>query len=302
MNKSYSVDTSEIRYEETDMSVLVRYPCRFECDVQIVCVEGRAKVCVGTQVFILREKTELLLVGGCSISVSDRSPDFNVRMLMYPKEVVLKAILPLDTEFINYMRKYPFIDHSAKEMLPEGWSCVLQWMDMAKMIFTHPIPAFRKHIEHNFLQTMLMCIFNHVPRKEAFDAREYSRRQILFHQFVRLVRENARTEHQVSFYAGKLSVSARYLGDIVAEYFNGKTPKQMIDEQLTAEIKAQLDNLQMSVCEISEYFRFPECASLNRFFKRNTGMSPSKYRLTGKFQTDYDRIFIKETPADNENK
>lgn len=302
MNKSYSVDTSEIRYEETDMSVLVRYPCRFECDVQIVCVEGHAKVCVGTQVFILREKTELLLVGGCSISVSDRSPDFSVRMLMFPKEVVLKAILPLDTEFINYMRKYPFIDHSAKEMLPEGWSCVLQWMDMAKMIFTHPIPAFRKHIEHNFLQTMLMCIFNHVPRKEAFDAREYSRRQILFHQFVRLVRENARTEHQVSFYAGKLSVSARYLGGIVAEYFNGKTPKQMIDEQLTAEIKAQLDNLQMSVCEISEYFRFPECASLNRFFKRNTGMSPSKYRLTGKFQTDYDRIFIEETPADNENK
>lgn len=302
MNKSYSVDTSEIRYEETDMSVLVRYPCRFECDVQIVCVEGHAKVCVGTQVFILREKTELLLVGGCSISVSDRSPDFSVRMLMFPKEVVLKAILPLDTEFINYMRKYPFIDHSAKEMLPEGWSCVLQWMDMAKMIFTHPIPAFRKHIEHNFLQTMLMCIFNHVPRKEAFDAREYSRRQILFHQFVRLVRENARTEHQVSFYAGKLSVSARYLGDIVAEYFNGKTPKQMIDEQLTAEIKAQLDNLQMSVCEISEYFRFPECASLNRFFKRNTGMSPSKYRLTGKFQTDYDRIFIEGTPADNENK
>lgn len=302
MNKSYSVDTSEIRYEETDMSVLVRYPCRFECDVQIVCVEGHAKVCVGTQVFILREKTELLLVGGCSISVSDRSPDFSVRMLMFPKEVVLKAILPLDTEFINYMRKYPFIDHSAKEMLPEGWSCVLQWMDMAKMIFTHHIPAFRKHIEHNFLQTMLMCIFNHVPRKEAFDAREYSRRQILFHQFVRLVRENARTEHQVSFYAGKLSVSARYLGDIVAEYFNGKTPKQMIDEQLTAEIKAQLDNLQMSVCEISEYFRFPECASLNRFFKRNTGMSPSKYRLTGKFQTDYDRIFIEETPADNENK
>lgn len=292
MNRSFSVDISEIRYEETDMSVLVRYPCSFECDVQIVCVKGHARVCAGMRTYDLREKTELLFIGGELISVEEPSDDFRVRMVLYPKDTALKAILPLDTAFVNYLRRYPFIDHSSREDIAHGgWDCVMKWMDMAGMLFTHPIPAFRKHIEHNFLQTMLMCIFNNVPRMEVLETKEYSRRQIICHQFVRLVRENARTEHQVPFYAEKLSVSPRYLSDIVSEYFNGKTPKRMIDEQLTAEIKSRLDNLRTPVCEIAEYFGFPECAALNRFFKRNTGMSPKKYRLTGKYLTDYGRVF-----------
>ena len=216
------------------------------------------------------------------MQVSDPSPDFTVRMLLYPKDVVIKAILPIDSDFLNYLHEYPFLDHIGGGAPEDEWENVLQWMDMASLLFTRPVQYFRKQIEQNFLQSMLMCLYNHIPRKKVTASRESSRRQVLCHQFVRLIRENSAQEHQVPFYAEKLCISPRYLGDIVAENFEGMTPKQLIDKQLVAEIKVQLDNPLFSVSEIAQYLNFPEHTSMSRFFKRNTGMSPKEYRASRK--------------------
>lgn len=278
MNKSFYVETTELCYRETDMSELERGPCRFGCDIQIVCVGGYGTISTGIQSYEMRMGTELFLLGGALVKAQDLSPDFRVCILMYPKDVVMKAILPLSTDFLNYIHEFPYFDHLCQEAEPGEWDYVRQWMDMAKTLFSSPVPHFRKQLEQNFLQSLLMCIFNNMPQTVIRNGYQYSRRKMLCHQFVRLIRENSSEEHQVPFYARQLGISSRYLGDLVAENFGGKTAKRLIDEQLVAEIKAQLDNPQLSVFEIAEYFNFPEHTCLSRFFKRITGMSPKEYR------------------------
>ena len=282
MDKAFFSDTPHIQYGETDMEPLVRNACRFGCDIQIVCTRGTAEISTGIQSYGMRRGTELFLFGGTLVQVSEPSPDFTVRMLLYPKDVVIKAILPIDSDFLNYLHEYPFLDHIGGGAPEDEWENVLQWMDMASLLFTRPMQYFRKQVEQNFLQSMLMCLFNHIPRKNVTTVRENSRRQVLCHQFMRLIMENSAREHQVPFYAEKLCISPRYLGDIVAENFGGMTPKQLIDKQLIAEIKVQLDNPLFSVSEIAQYLNFPEHTSMSRFFKRNTGMSPKEYRASRK--------------------
>lgn len=68
------------------------------------------------------------------------------------------------------------------------------------------------------------------------------------------------------------------MNEIIALYVNGRTPKQLIDEQLTAEIKVLLDDPHLSVTEIAQHFNFPDQSYLSRFFKKNTGMSPKEFR------------------------
>ena len=241
MDKAFFSDTPHIQYGETDMEPLVRNACRFGCDIQIVCTRGTAEISTGIQSYGMRRGTELFLFGGTLVQVSDPSPDFTVRMLLYPKDVVIKAILPIDSDFLNYLHEYPFLDHIGGGAPEDEWENVLQWMDMARLLFTRPVQYFR---------------------------------------FMRLIRENSAREHQVPFYADKLCISPRYLGDIVVENFGGMTPKQLIDKQLIAEIKVQLDNPLFSVSEIAQYLNFPEHTSMSRFFKRNTGMSPKEYRAS----------------------
>ncbi|HIZ86318.1 MAG TPA: helix-turn-helix domain-containing protein [Candidatus Coprenecus stercoravium] len=282
MKKAFFSDTPEILYKETDMADLVRNPCRFGCDVQIVCTRGSAEISTGIQSYNMRRGVGLFFLGGGLVQAVNPSPDFTVRMLLYPKEVMLKALLPLDTDFLNYLHEYPCFDHLEEGASEQEWYGVMLWMDMAALLFSRSIPRFRRYIEQNFVQSMLMCLYNSVPLQRRSVALENAGRQMLCHQFVRLIRENSTQERMLSFYAGKLGISSRYLSDIVAENFDGKTPKQLIDAQLTAEIKVQLDNPELTVGEIAHYFNFPDHTSMSRFFKRNTGMSPKEYRTKRK--------------------
>lgn len=73
-------------------------------------------------------------------------------------------------------------------------------------------------------------------------------------------------------------ISPRYLHEITETYSNGKTPKALIDEQLTAELKVLLNNPALSIAEIASLCQFPDSSYLSRFFKKNTGISPKEYR------------------------
>lgn len=124
-----------------------------------------------------------------------------------------------------------------------------------------------------------MWIFSSIPGQYISATESYTRKQILFHRFMHLVHEYALKEHQVSFYAEKLCISPRYLCAITATYSQGKTPKQLIDEQLSAEVMVQLNNLDLSLSEIATICSFPDSSYLSRFFKKIMGISPNEYRL-----------------------
>ena len=75
---------------------------------------------------------------------------------------------------------------------------------------------------------------------------------------MQLIREYSMHEHQVAFYAEKLCISSRYLHKVTVRHLDGKKPKQLIDEQLVAEIKVLLNEPRLSVTEIAEQLHFPD--------------------------------------------
>lgn len=85
---------------------------------------------------------------------------------------------------------------------------------------------------------------------------------------MQLIREYSMHEHQVAFYAEKLCISSRYLHKITVRHLDGKKPKQLIDEQLVAEIKVLLNEPRLSVTEIAEQLHFPDQSYLTLSLKR----------------------------------
>lgn len=271
-------DTSTIRYEETDLSCLMQHPCRFKCGVYLICTQGNSIISSGVQQYVFDVQTELIFLTGSLIQLIQASADFKVRMLLFPKDVFLKAILPVDTPYFNYTHEHPCYHHTADERSQKTWREVVLWMDMAQMLFCDNISQFRQQQEHNYLQSMLMWLFNTIPEKLAANNNQYSRKQILCHQFMQLIREHSTCEHQVPFYAEKLCITPRYLYEITTQYMNGKTPKELIDEQLIAEIKVLLNEPYLSITEIAEQLNFADQSYLSRFFKKNTELSPKEFR------------------------
>ena len=277
MDTSLLSSLSGIYYEESNLDLLLPSPLYFNCGVQILCVHGNGVISTGAQCFHLQEMSEIIFWDGSIMQLLHSSDDFQVRMVLYPKRVFLQAAVSLDTTFFNYMREFPLYNHG-QEKDAQSWEKVNLWLDMAKMLFTQPAGLFKERLELNFLQSMLMWIFSTIPDTYVSVARSYTRKQLLFHRFMHLIHEYALREHQIGFYADRLCISSRYLNEITVEYSKGQTPKELIDEQLTVEIKVQLNKLDLSVEEVAGICCFPDSSYLSSFFKKHTGITPKEFR------------------------
>ncbi len=277
MELSKLASISSIHYEETDLAFLRPLPQMLSCGIQLICIRGEALVSTGAQRFSLKPMSELIFWSGSIMQLLESSDDFKVRLLLYPQSLFLKVAVTLDTTYFNYIREFPYFEHGKDGRL-ESWNSVNLWMDMAKMLFAENPGPFTERLSENYLQSMLMWIFSSIPEQYVSATESYTRKQVLFHRFMHLIHEYALKEHQVSFYAEKLCISTRYLCAIPASRSQGKTPKQLIDEQLSAEVMVQLNRLDLSLSEIAAVCSFPDSSYLSRFFKKITGVSPNEYR------------------------
>ena len=264
MDISLLSSLTAIHYDEGNLAFLKASLLHFDCGIQLQCTSGEGILSTGAQQFHLHKMSELIFWEGSIMQLIDASDDFHVRFLLYPKKLFLQAAISLDTTYFNYMREFPQYNHEE-----ESWKNISLWMNMGQLLFTQPPSAFSERLELNFLQGMLMWIFSSIPDTYVSVAESYTRKQLLFHRFMHLIHEHAAQMHQVSFYAGKLCISPRYLHEITETYSNGKTPKALIDEQLTAELKVLLNNPALSIAEIASLCQFPDSSYLSRFFKKN---------------------------------
>jgi AraC-like DNA-binding protein len=81
--------------------------------------------------------------------------------------------------------------------------------------------------------------------------------------------------------ARQLHLHPNYLSNLVKSQ-SGKTVAQVIRARMVLEARALLKNSNMTVSEISYYLQFTDTSNFAKFFKSNTGQSPSVYRANSK--------------------
>ncbi|WP_163310011.1 helix-turn-helix domain-containing protein [Dysgonomonas sp. 521] len=91
------------------------------------------------------------------------------------------------------------------------------------------------------------------------------------------MKDNCVKEHKVEFYANKLFVTPQYLS-LVLKNTSGKTAYQWIVDGIITESKILLKDVDSTIQQISENLYFPDSSSFSKFFKKQTGVSPFKYR------------------------
>ncbi len=99
----------------------------------------------------------------------------------------------------------------------------------------------------------------------------------LYNQFLDAVERFYHRYADVAFYAEQLNVSAPYLGQVTRRIV-GRSPKSIIDERIVQEIVTLLTTTSLSLKEIASRLGFSSQAHLSRFFKKQKGMPPLRYR------------------------
>ena len=107
--------------------------------------------------------------------------------------------------------------------------------------------------------------------------RPITHREEMLKRFITLVSQHAAQERNIPFYANQLCLAPHYLSTLVKQA-SGRTVMEWINEVAVKEIKVWLAYSNETSAQIAYRLNFPSHSALSKFFKRETGMTPSEYR------------------------
>ncbi len=133
--------------------------------------------------------------------------------------------------------------------------------------------AILRHLCSLFLLQTAGLLYRHRANAPAFVKRPNE----IFRSFKRLAVKNYRTAHDIAFYAGRLHISPTYLSRIVKQV-TGHTVKAHLAELLCADARRLLSCSDLDIKEIADTLGFSDQSAFGKFFARQTGCSPLRFR------------------------
>jgi AraC-like DNA-binding protein len=210
------------------------------------------------------------------IQIAESTDDLKARLLIIDRSFLDDCKLDKRTpSMLGYMqlRKEP-CHVFAPEETAHIYQCLLQLETKIKQR-TH---VFHKEVIQNSIVGFLLELMNIlVGKKDSLAPPTFSRKEEIMNRFLQLLFEHIGQQHLVTFYAEKLCITPQYLSLILKE-ITGKPANKWIDEALVVEAKVLLKAPQATVQQVADALNFSDQSTFGKFFKKNTGISPSEYR------------------------
>ena len=149
-------------------------------------------------------------------------------------------------------------------------------MKMLKEKLRASSSKYKKEIVYSIVKTYLLELLENINMDEP-SQKEFSRKEILFKNFMKLITSQTIKPRSLTWYSDKLYVTPKYLSTICKEV-SGKTAFVWINEYVVNDIKHLLLNTDKSIKEIADYYKFPNCSFFGKYIRQHTGYSPGEYR------------------------
>ncbi|MBO7049741.1 MAG: AraC family transcriptional regulator [Bacteroidaceae bacterium] len=204
--------------------------------------------------------------------------DYKLRMLLidpvgYNLSVHLNYLVKSERWTQTYFNPTMKLDEEEIQLMKE---CTDRIIDQIK----------RKDCPNQIALIRLATTWHHVELDNIMQKRQndttdnskpLTRIQTLARQLYRLIVNNYRKEHQVSFYSEQMCLTPQYLNQITNKVF-GETLSDIISNLLFSTARAMILSSEMSLQEIADELYFPDQASFSKFIKKKAGVSPNALR------------------------
>ena len=235
-------------------------PYRVEDGRVLRIISGHAKMIVNMKPYRLSAGTMLVFPADSIMEIEEKDEEFDFQIFSFrdlPDEVLFKEC----TVF---------------HLSEDDWELTGEYFQLLRHTVNRQ-PLSLKSIR--FLQTALMSELQNIIKKknEEKDHKSAGRKETIFQSFANLVNQYADKEHNIAFYADRLCLTPNHLGTTIREA-SGMTVQDWIHRRIIQQAKLLLMYSDMPVGEIAERLNFSTSSSFCKFFKKETNMTPRKYR------------------------
>ena len=240
----------------------------------IVCTQGEFTFTVREKSFLVHADETIFLPAESSFQVISHSDDLEYFLMLYKIDPLRDILGTTVTSMHIYYKIYPQsheVFHTGKE------ADLKRYIQLIHSTLHTPSSSFNTYEQKLLLLSLtyqLCAIFQH---KMELTRPANARRTEVFLQVIESINAHYKRERGVEFYANQLCLSPKYLSGL-CKSICGYTVQGLVFLAIIRESKTLLNTSNRTVQEISAEFNFPNASSFGTFFKKQTGMSPQKYR------------------------
>lgn len=260
----------------------------------LVCEEGSAELLMNFKLYEIKAGQFLVLFFDTVLIPLESSPDLSLFYLSLSQEMVDEPLYAKPVDIFNFFFHHPlFTPTAAQHSLLKGWTEQLLWIyntlhnggDEMSLRGSNTDQSASccdvslHKLVVNAFESIFLAVEIIVRGSGLITERteKASRTSVLLNRFMNLLVEHGIQNRNVTFYAEKLCITPDYLYKVTMKEWQ-MTPKKVIDNYLIAEIKMLLTTSDLTVKEIAERLTFEDASYLNRFFKKQVGITLTTYR------------------------
>ena len=233
---------------------------------------------IGEPYRLLDNRIVRIISGNICISVNMKSYDLDAgEALLVASGTIVEITDHSDDGFVDLLGFQNPVWDGCRKVMFLGSECS-SWPDVYFTLLydTASASPFNKKAVECLIASLCARASDACGQPETDNADRTARQFAVYEEFIdRLSEEHGK--HDVSHYAELLNISSNYLSRIVSQ-IGGGTAIDMINRSVILQAKVLLKNSDMNIENISEQLNFPNSPYFCRFFKRETGMTPTEYR------------------------
>lgn len=270
-------DTTSYEYFNSGNDPL-DFPIRLDGIAICICREGNGIVNLNLRQHHIKKKTLFICAPNDIIQIPEQNAEhFYVETIFISTHFLKEMYISLSTfvPFFMSVKENPAYQLTEAE---------IKELDRIYQLLKGEVGKpdnFNKEILRNimaaFLYKLGSILIYKAPDINSEELKLPKREEVLFNDFIRLLKEHHKTERRVDFYAEKLYLTPKHFSSVIKRV-SGKTAGKWIDDYVILEAKTLLRYSPMSIQEIAYYLNFANASFFGKYFKHHTGMSPSEYK------------------------
>lgn len=267
-----------LMFDRTMMSdeVPFRYPSRIDAFVVMLCTGGRIRGKVNLTEF---EVTEGMVIINMPMNIVqvESVEDFSLRGFVFSTRFMKNIHVDLRNTVPLYMR---IRNETCIQLRPNDIALLREYYQLIEKVLGRSGGHVYESV-NGLISSMIHSFCDIIS--EGVAARQQNdsvkcRRQMFFEQFMALLDQYHCTERSLKFYADKLYITPKYLSAVIKEV-SGRSAAEWVDAFVVLEAQTLLKFSDLSIQEIAYRLNFSTQSFFGKYFKNQTGMSPSEYKM-----------------------
>lgn len=251
------------------------FPIQLDMNVCFLCTSGQIDLEIDLNMYTLHEGDAAMILTGSFLRVIRIKDSARIAFIAINSDF-LKYVGNVKTviEHVNKVKRMP-VSHMEPDMMEES----LMIYNEIKKKLSNPDYRFKEEVAKSYIQIMLCNFFDRFVQKNETTEEQApkSRKEELFKNFIKLVKDNYLNHRSITFYADKLCVSPKYLSSVVHKV-SEKCATDWINQYVILEAKSMLRMEDTNIKDVSNHLNFANQSFFAKFFKKHTGYTPKEYK------------------------